>query len=117
LRPLRVCWPSTRRACRPHSHGSWRSQRHDAGPHRGQPDPAGAAAFNARAALHSCELATLGFAPASAVFEGAYGYLSLFEGAFDLAPILDSLGHTWRIAEFSHKPFPAGRATHGGSKA
>ncbi len=71
-------------------------------------------AFNARAALQSCELATLGFAPAREVFEGAYGYLGLFEGKYDLAPILDGLGRTWRIAEFSHKPFPAGRATHGG---
>lgn len=71
-------------------------------------------AFNARAALQSCEFAPLGFAPARAVFEGPYGYLPLIEGNFDLAPILDSLGRTWRIAEFSHKPFPAGRATHGG---
>jgi 2-methylcitrate dehydratase PrpD len=71
-------------------------------------------AFNARAALQSCELATLGFAPAREVFEGANGYLNLFEGSYDLAPIVDGLGRTWRIAEFSHKPFPAGRATHGG---
>jgi aconitate decarboxylase len=71
-------------------------------------------AFNARAALQSCELATLGFAPTSAVFEGPYGYLALFEGAFDLEPILKGLGRDWRIAAFSHKPFPAGRATHGG---
>jgi 2-methylcitrate dehydratase PrpD len=71
-------------------------------------------AFNARAALQSCEMATLGFAPAREIFEGAYGYLALFEGMYDLAPILDGLGRTWRIAEFSHKPFPAGRATHGG---
>jgi 2-methylcitrate dehydratase PrpD len=71
-------------------------------------------AFNARAAMQSCELATLGFAPASAVFEGPYGYLPVFEGAFDVQPILDSLGREWRIAQFSHKPFPAGRATHGG---
>jgi 2-methylcitrate dehydratase PrpD len=71
-------------------------------------------AFNARAALHSCELATQGLAPARAVFEGPYGYLALFEGAFALEPILGRLGRTWRIAEFSHKPFPAGRATHGG---
>jgi len=71
-------------------------------------------AFNARAALQSCELATLGFAPARDVFEGPYGYLALFEGAFALQPILESLGRAWRIAEFSHKPFPAGRATHGG---
>lgn len=71
-------------------------------------------AFNARAALQSCEFATLGFAPASAVFEGPYGYLTVFEGAFALEPILEGLGREWRIAEFSHKPFPAGRATHGG---
>ena len=71
-------------------------------------------AFNARAALQSCELAPLGFTPAQAVFEGQYGYLPLFEGAFELAPILDSLGTDWRIADFSHKPYPAGRATHGG---
>jgi aconitate decarboxylase len=71
-------------------------------------------AFNARAALQSCELATLGFAPSREIFEGAYGYLALFEGRYDLAPIVDGLGRIWRIAEFSHKPFPAGRATHGG---
>lgn len=71
-------------------------------------------AFNARAAMHSCELATIGLAPTQAVFEGPYGYLSLFEGAFELEPVLQGLGRDWRIAEFSHKPFPAGRATHGG---
>jgi len=71
-------------------------------------------AFNARAALQSCEFAALDFAPTRSVFEGAYGYLALFEGAFDLDPVLDQLGRDWRISEFSHKPFPAGRATHGG---
>ena len=71
-------------------------------------------AFNARAAVQSCELARLGFAAAGAVFEGPFGYLALFEGDFALEPVLDSLGRDWRIAEFSHKPFPAGRATHGG---
>ena len=39
--------------------------------------------------------------------------MRLFEGEWDLAPTLDSLGRTWRIAEMSHKPYPAGRATHG----
>jgi aconitate decarboxylase len=71
-------------------------------------------AFNARAALQSCTLATLPFTAAGAVFEGDYGYLRLFEGEFALEPVLQSLGRDWRIAEFSHKPFPAGRATHGG---
>ncbi len=71
-------------------------------------------AFNARAALQSCELAQLGFTAAEAVFEGPFGYLALFEGETALEPVLASLGRDWRIAEFSHKPFPAGRATHGG---
>jgi aconitate decarboxylase len=70
--------------------------------------------FNARSALQSCEFAAIGFAPATEVFEGPFGYLTLFEGDWDLAPVLDALGRTWRIAEFSHKPFPAGRATHAG---
>jgi aconitate decarboxylase len=71
-------------------------------------------AFNARAAVQSCELARLGFATPDAVFEGQFGYLALFEGEAALEPVLESLGRDWRIAEFSHKPFPAGRATHGG---
>lgn len=71
-------------------------------------------AFNARAAVQSCELAQLGFAAASAVFEGPFGYLPLFEGEAALEPVLDSLGRDWHLAAFSHKPFPAGRATHGG---
>ena len=71
-------------------------------------------AFNARAALQSCELAQLGFTPAQQVFEGPFGYLPLFEGEHDLASVLDELGHVWRAQQFSHKPFPAGRATHGG---
>lgn len=71
-------------------------------------------AFNARAAVQSCELAKLGFAAPEAVFEGQFGYLSLFEGDSALEPVLASLGREWRITQFSHKPFPAGRATHGG---
>src|SRR5262245_54776610 len=71
-------------------------------------------AFNARAALQSCSLAVLPFSAAEAVFEGDYGYLRLFEGDFALEPVIESLGRDWRIGEFSHKPYPAGRATHGG---
>ena len=64
--------------------------------------------------MQSCELAALDFPSTRSVFEGSYGYMALFEGAFDLDPVLESLGHDWRITQFSHKPFPAGRATHGG---
>lgn len=70
--------------------------------------------LNARAALTACELATLDLAPPREVFEGPFGYLALFEAAWEIAPLLDELGRRWRIAECSHKPYPAGRATHGG---
>jgi 2-methylcitrate dehydratase PrpD len=71
-------------------------------------------ALNARAALTACELATLDLVPPRDVFEGPFGYLALFESAWEIGPLLDELGRRWRIAEFSHKPYPAGRATHGG---
>lgn len=70
--------------------------------------------FNVRAAITSCELATLDLPPPRETFEGPFGYLQLFESAWDLQSLLDELGQRWRIATFSHKPYPAGRATHGG---
>jgi aconitate decarboxylase len=71
-------------------------------------------AVNARAAVESCDLAAAGMHGPREVFEGRFGYLPLFEGEWDLAPIWPTLGRDWRIVELSHKPFPAGRATHGG---
>lgn len=68
----------------------------------------------ARAALLACDLAEAGVSAANDVFEGPFGYLPLFEGAFDLAPVLDGLGLDFRITEVSHKPFPTGRAAQGG---
>ena len=69
--------------------------------------------FNSRAAVTAADLACTGLAGPRDVFEGPFGYMRLFEGEWDLAPVLDSLGQVWRIAEMSHKPFPSGRATHG----
>ena len=37
----------------------------------------------------------------------------MFDGEADPAPF-ERLGHAWRITELSHKPWPSGRATHGG---
>jgi 2-methylcitrate dehydratase PrpD len=48
------------------------------------------------------------------VFEGLYGYLPLFEGEWDLTEVFAALGERWRVSELSHKPYPAGRATHAG---
>lgn len=69
---------------------------------------------NARAAIGSCDFAETGLISLRDVFEGPYGYLPMFEGEYDLAPILESLGSAWRVTELSHKPYPSGRATHGG---
>jgi 2-methylcitrate dehydratase PrpD len=70
--------------------------------------------FCARAAVNAVDLAGAGLDGPRDLFEGQFGYLRLFEGAWDLAPVWRDLGVRWRIAELSHKPFPTGRATHGG---
>jgi aconitate decarboxylase len=68
----------------------------------------------ARAALNAVDLAAAGFPSAHEVLEGAFGYFRLMEGEWEIAPLLAELGRIWRICELSHKPFPSGRATHGG---
>jgi len=73
--------------------------------------------FNARNAVVAADLVATGMEGPAQVFEGRFGYLPLFEGDYELAPALAALGRSWRIAELSHKPFPCGRATHGGIEA
>lgn len=68
----------------------------------------------ARAAQMAVDLVSAGIPGAQDALEGPYGYLALFEEAYDLTPVAESLGQAWRIAEVSHKPFPTGRAAHGG---
>jgi aconitate decarboxylase len=69
--------------------------------------------FNARNAVVACDLAAAGITGPQNVLEGPFGYYPLFEGDYDLAPVLGGLGKVWRISEVAHKPFPCGRATHG----
>ena len=69
--------------------------------------------FNARAALTAVDLAARGLVGPHEVLEGHYGYFKLFEGAWDLAPVLADLGKVWRVTQLAHKPFPSGRLTHG----
>jgi 2-methylcitrate dehydratase PrpD len=71
-------------------------------------------AFAAAAGMRAVDLAQAGFPGPPEVLEGRYGYFSLFEGAWDIAPVWAELGQVWRITQVSHKPFPSGRATHGG---
>ena len=68
----------------------------------------------ARAAVVANDLAEAGIPGPHDVFEGPYGYLSLFEEDSDIGPVIASLGQVWRIEEVSYKPFPTGRAAQGG---
>ncbi|PPR68094.1 MAG: hypothetical protein CFH00_00727 [Alphaproteobacteria bacterium MarineAlpha1_Bin1] len=69
--------------------------------------------FNARNAVVACDMAATGLPGPREVLEGPFGFLRLFEDAYDRNILLAELGKTWRITELSHKPFPSGRATHG----
>jgi 2-methylcitrate dehydratase PrpD len=70
--------------------------------------------FNARAAIQSCDIAAAGLVGPRDVFEGQFGYMPLYEGSFDLQPTWEALGRNRLVTELSHKPYPAGRATHAG---
>jgi 2-methylcitrate dehydratase PrpD len=69
--------------------------------------------FAGRSAVTAIELARRGMPGPRAPISGQFGYFALFDGAADPAPF-DALGKLWRVCELSHKPFPSGRATHGG---
>ncbi len=70
-------------------------------------------AHAAQASLMAIDLAMAGLPGTDGSIDGPFGYLTLFETASDLKPLLALLGQVWRIAEVSHKPFPTGRAAHG----
>src|SRR6266403_1948811 len=69
--------------------------------------------FAARSAVTAVELARRGMPGPRAPISGEFGYFALFDGEADPMPF-DKLGRAWRICEVSHKPWPSGRATHGG---
>ncbi len=69
--------------------------------------------FAARSAVTAIELARRFMPGPQAPFSGQFGYFALFDGKADPAPF-DELGRVWRVCELSHKPWPTGRATHGG---
>jgi 2-methylcitrate dehydratase PrpD len=71
-------------------------------------------AFAAASGIRAVDLASAGFPGPRDVLEGRFGYFPLFEGAWDVHPVWAELGQVWRITQISHKPFPSGRATHGG---
>lgn len=71
-------------------------------------------AFAAAGGIRAVDLARAGFPGPHDILEGRFGYFPLFEGAWDLDPVWAEWGRVWRITQVSHKPFPSGRATHGG---
>jgi 2-methylcitrate dehydratase PrpD len=68
----------------------------------------------ARAAIVACDLAEAGLPGPHHVFDGPYGYLTLFEEASDFEGFRRDLSPGKRMAEVSYKPFPTGRAAQGG---
>ena len=69
--------------------------------------------FNARAALLAIELATRGISGPGDFLEGVHGYFTLIDPERDPAAF-DGFEGREAVTELSHKPFPSGRATHGG---
>ncbi|KCZ53333.1 hypothetical protein HY29_03690 [Hyphomonas beringensis] len=80
----------------------------------GLPSLALQVANGARSAVMAADLASAGIQGAQDSLDGPYGYLTLFEEEADLGPVVQTFQKVWRIAEVSHKPFPTGRAAHGG---
>jgi 2-methylcitrate dehydratase PrpD len=68
----------------------------------------------ARGSLVAVDLARAGMPGVRCTVEGPFGYLALLEGETALASALARLGQGHRIEQVSWKPFPTGRAGHGG---
>ena len=73
--------------------------------------------FNARNAVIAADLVEAGISAPEDVINGPYGYLQLFEPDGHIAPLIEALEDTRRVMELSCKPYPTGRATHGGIEA
>jgi 2-methylcitrate dehydratase PrpD len=80
----------------------------------GKPTLALQVAGASRSAVEAVDLAAAGLAAPVASIDGPFGYLRLFEDGFDLAPVWARLGQPHAVCELSWKPFPTGRAAHGG---
>lgn len=68
----------------------------------------------ARGSLVAIDLARGGMPGVTRPIDGPFGYFALLEVREALAPALERLGKGYRITEVSWKPFPTGRAGHGG---
>ncbi|MFZ4069009.1 MAG: MmgE/PrpD family protein [Caulobacterales bacterium] len=80
----------------------------------GTPALAVQVAHAAQSAFHAVDLAQAGMPGPHGAFDGPFGYINMFEQSHDLEAALADLGLRQRAAEVSWKPFPTGRAAHGG---
>jgi 2-methylcitrate dehydratase PrpD len=70
--------------------------------------------FAARDAVTAAALAADGLTGTRAALEGKAGFLALYmQGEVRPAHLTDGLGTQWRIEEYSLKPYPACRCSHG----
>ena len=70
--------------------------------------------FNARAVLTSIELARAGIRGPHDFLTGPFGYFRLMDTDWDERELAARVEQDDHVAELSHKPFPTGRAAHGG---
>jgi 2-methylcitrate dehydratase PrpD len=80
----------------------------------GTPALAASVGAAARSAFAAVDLAKAGLPGPMSSIEGPFGYLTLCEPEHDIAPVIANLGQVWSAGEVSWKPFPTGRAAHGG---
>lgn len=71
-------------------------------------------AFNSRNAVMAVELAEAGLTAPHDILDGDFGLFRLFEDAGNAERAFAELGVVEQITRVSHKPFPTGRAAHGG---
>jgi 2-methylcitrate dehydratase PrpD len=83
----------------------------------GMPDLPLQVAAAARNAIVAADLAQAGIPGTRASIDGDFGYLALFEQGYDLPSAFGRLAASGAVTELSHKPFPTGRAAHGGIAA
>jgi 2-methylcitrate dehydratase PrpD len=80
----------------------------------GTPALAVQVAHAAQAAFQAVDLARAGMPGPRGAIDGPFGYINMFERSHDLDAALADLSVRQRAAEVSWKPFPTGRAAHGG---
>jgi len=67
----------------------------------------------ASSAVLATQLAREDFTGAQSVFTGRFGFFPMYQPeGYDLSAITDALGHSFRGAELSFKPYPCGRPNH-----